>query len=101
MSRIILLMTIFGTWGAAYSDWLAPGWLRFGLPASLTEPLTTVTTYDLGCGLRLSARKAMMRGIESQLPDWVEVWHWDFNPFDNDSKADDASCRNIEDGKGG
>ena len=79
MTRLLLLAALVGVWGAASSDWLAPGWLRFGLPASLRQPLTTATTYDLGCGVRRSNQGRALSTLADYLPDWVGVDFLDQN----------------------
>ncbi|MEO0477334.1 MAG: hypothetical protein AAF085_15405 [Planctomycetota bacterium] len=96
MTRFTLLFAVLGVWGLAYADWLAPGWLTFGLPASVAEPFKTSTTYDLGCRARRSLRQAAVTALENQTPDWAEFWHWDLNLFDKETEAAPTPCQSQQ-----
>ncbi|MEM9804628.1 MAG: hypothetical protein AAF959_05065 [Cyanobacteria bacterium P01_D01_bin.56] len=95
MPRTILLLALVGIWGAAYADWLAPGWLTFSMPSDISKPLSTTTTYDLGCGIRRSLRQAAIHTIEDSTPDWAEFWQWNFNPLREKPAADNLPCQSM------
>lgn len=74
MHRVIVSLVLFGFWGLAYSDWLAPGWLMFGVPSSWKTPLTTSTTYDVSCLSQRVQGQANMSPLEPQRPQWAQSW---------------------------
>ena len=76
MRKLFFSVAIVMAWGAAYSDWLEPGWLRYGVPAGWDRPFETETVYDAGLCIRRTMQGAAVARIEQHIPDRLEFWNW-------------------------
>lgn len=66
-----------------YCDWLQPGFLKFALPASWDRPLSTAKSYDLGAGVRNTAKCVALEAI----PDWAKPGNWRLGPRTEEPKT--------------
>lgn len=85
-------LTLIGLiWVVAYLDWLEPGWLKFGVPASLEQPFTVTRRYDLVCETREAA-------VDQVVPGWAQFWEWDLRFWKQDKEPKDP-CDRIPTGQ--
>lgn len=97
--KLTLSIAIAGLWLLAFCDWLEPGWLKFGIPASPTQPFTTVITYDVQCMARRSLHQAVMTTVESHTPDVLEFWNWTLFSGKQAENAKEHPCHTTTEGE--
>lgn len=87
MNKYFYASLLVAAYAVAYLDWLQPGYLRFGVPAAWDKPLTTATTYDLGAGVRNTAKCAALETV----PDWAKPANWRL-PFSGPRTEEPKTC---------
>ena len=86
MRKNLFLLALVAAYFLGYSDYLQPGFLKFGIPAAWDKPFTTSQSYDLGAGVRHTAECTVREAI----PAWAKPADW----FRDRSK-EPKTCRQL------